>query len=190
MFMKTAFDSKPGTILKIDWELMFVSKYEYHRAWRWATTIKMRLKNLMTGQMTDKTFNWEDKMDDVYLDRSRFEYLYTSSGQYSFMNQETYEQIELDEDDIWDMKYFLIEWMTVDIQQYEGRFVWVVFPTNVNLTIAECEPGVKWNTADGRITKEAVTNTGLTIKVPGFVEVGDEVVINTETFEYMERVKK
>ena len=189
MFMKTAFDSKPGTILKIDWELMFVSKYEYHRAWRWATTIKMRLKNLMTGQMTDKTFNWEDKMDDVYLDRSRFEYLYTSSGQYSFMNQETYEQIELDEETIGDMRFFLIEGDTVDIQQFEWKFVGLVLPTNVKLTIAECDPGVKGNTADGKVTKDAVTNTGLTIKVPGFVNQGDEVIVNTETGDYMERAK-
>lgn len=188
--MKTAFESKPGTVLKIDGDLMFVSKYEYHRAWRWATTIKMRLKNLITGATTDKVFNWEDKMDDVVLERSRFDYLYKAAGSYAFMSQTTYEQIELNEDDIGDMKYFLIEGMSVDVQQFEGKFIGIVLPTNVKLTIAECDPGVKGNTADGKITKDAVTNTGLTLKVPGFIEVGDEVIVNTESFEYMERAKK
>lgn len=187
--MKTAFESKPGTVLKIDNELYFVSKWEYHRAWRWATTIKMRLKNLFNGSMTDRTFGWEDKMDDVILERARFEYLYGAGGTYAFMNQETYEQIELDEETIGDMKYFLIESDTVDIQQFEGKFVGLVLPTNVKLTIAECDPGVKWNTADGKVTKDAVTNTGLTIKVPGFVNQGDEVIVNTETGDYMERAK-
>lgn len=187
--MKTAFESKPGTVLKIDNELYFVSKWEYHRAWRWATTIKMRLKNLFNGSMTDRTFGWEDKMDDVILERSRFEYLYSAGWTYAFMNQETYEQIELDEETIWDMKYFLIEGNTVDIQQFEGKFVWLVLPINVKLTIAECDPGVKWNTADGKIIKDALTNTGLTIKVPWFINEWDEVIVNTETWEYLERAK-
>lgn len=187
--MKTAFESKPGTVLKIDDQLMFVSKWEYHRAWRGATTIKMRLKNLMNWSMTDRTFGWEDKMDDVQLERARFEFLYASGDTYAFMNQETYEQIELDEETIWDMRFFLIEGNTVDIQQYEGKFIGLVLPTNVRLTIAECEPGVKWNTADWKITKDAVTNTWLTIKVPWFVEQWDDVIVNTESWEYMERAK-
>lgn len=187
--MKTAFESKPGTVLRIDSELYFVSKWEYHRAGRGATTIKMRLKNLFNGSMTDRTFGWEDKMDDVILERARFEYLYGAGGTYAFMNQETYEQIELDEETIGDMRFFLIEGDTVDIQQFEWKFVGLVLPTNVKLTIAECDPGVKGNTADGKVTKDAVTNTGLTIKVPGFVNQGDEVIVNTETGDYMERAK-
>ncbi|MGE4444074.1 MAG: elongation factor P [Candidatus Altimarinota bacterium] len=187
--MKTAFEAKPGTVLKIDAELFFVSKWEYHRAGRGATTIKMRLKNLFNGSMTDRTFNGEDKLDDVILERARFEYLYGAGGTYAFMNQDTYEQIELDDETIGDMKFFLIEGNTVDIQQFEGKFVGLVLPTNVRLTIVECEPGVKGNTADGKITKDAVTNTGLTLKVPGFINQGDDVIVNTESGEYQERAK-
>lgn len=187
--MKTAFDSKPGTVLKIDGELFFVSKYEYHRAWRGATTIKMRLKNLLNGGTTDRTFNWEDKLDDVILDRARFEYLYESAGTFAFMDQASYEQIELDEDTIGDMKYYLIEGNTVDIQQYEGKFIWLVLPTNVKLTIGQCDPSVKWNTADGKIIKDAVTTTGLHIKVPWFIDEWSEIIVSTETGEYMERAK-
>jgi len=149
----------------------------------------MRLKNLENGSMSDRTFNGEDKMDDVTLDRAHFEFLYEAGGIYAFMNQETYEQIELDEETIGDMRFFLIEWETVDIQQFEGKFVGLVLPTNVRLTVAECDPGVKGNTADGKIVKDAVTNTGLTLKVPGFVNQGDDIIVNTQSYEYQERAK-
>lgn len=187
--MKTAFESKPGTVLKINDELFFVSKYEYHRAWRWATTIKMRLKNLFNWSMTDRTFWWEDKLDDVILERSRFEYLYENNWTYVFMNQENYEQIELDEEIIWDMKFFLVEWNTVDIQQFEWKFIWLVLPTNVKLTVTSCDPWVKWNTADGKVIKDAMTNTWLSIKVPWFINEWDEIIVNTETSSYVEKAK-
>ena len=187
--MKTAFESKPWTVLKLDWDLMFVSKYEYHRGGRGATTIKMRLKNLMNWTMTDRVFNWEDKLDDVILDRSKFDYLYNSWDSYFFMSQTTFEQIELHEDDVWDLKYFLTEWIQVDLQQFEWKFVWLIVPSYVTLEVTECEPWVKWNTADWKIIKEATVSTGLILKVPGFIEQWDKIVINTDTFEYLERSK-
>lgn len=187
--MKTAFESKPGTVLKIDNGLFLVLKYEYHRGGRGSTTIKMRLKNLYEGNMVDRVFDGEDKLDDVILERSKFEFLYEANGSYSFMSQTTYEQIELTEDDIGDARFYLIEGNLVDVQQFEGKFIGIVLPTNVRLTIVECEPWVKGNTADGKITKEAKTNTGLTLKVPGFVESGEDIIVNTESGEYVERAK-
>jgi elongation factor P len=77
----------------------------------------------------------------------------------------------------------------VDVQQFEGKFIGISLPTNVRLTIQECEPGVKGNTADGKIMKDAVTHTGYTLKVPGFVEQGEDIIINTESGEYQERAK-
>lgn len=187
--MKTAFESKPGTVLKLEWSLFLVVKYEYHRWGRGSTNIKMRLKNLYEGNSIDRVFDGEDKMEDVVLDRSKFEFLYESNWSYAFMSQTTYEQIELSQDDIWDARYYLIEWNLVDVQQFEWRFIWIALPTNVRLTIVECEPGVKWNTADWKIIKEAKTNTWLVVKVPWFVESGEDIIVNTETWEYLERAK-
>ncbi len=101
--MKTAIQSRPGTVLKIGNDLMLVLKYEMHRAGRGATNVKMRLKNLLQGNSVDRVFDGEEKFEDVSLDRSKFEFLYESAGTYAFMNQETYEQIELSEDNIGDM---------------------------------------------------------------------------------------
>lgn len=187
--MKTAMQSRPGTVLKIGNDLMLVVKFEMHRAGRGATNIKMRLKNLLQNSTLDRVFDAEEKMEDVTLDRSKFEYLYSSGDSYSFMSQETYEQIELSADDIGDSVSFLKEGLIVDVQQYEGKFVGIMLPANVKLLVTECDPSVKGNTADGKITKDATLETGYKIKVPGFIEAGETIVVNTETGEYQERAK-
>ena len=170
--MKTAFQSRLGTVLRIDGQLFLVVKFEYRRGGRWATTINMRLKNLIEGNTVDRQFDGEEKMDDVILDRSKFEFLYEASGQYYFMDNTSYEQIEISEENIWDNKYFLTEWLIVDVQQFEGKFIGISLPTNVRLTIQECEPGVKGNTADGKIMKDGITQTGYSLKIPWFIEQG------------------
>lgn len=137
----------------------------------------------------DRQFDGEEKMEDVTLERAKFEFLYESAGTYAFMNNTTYEQIELDEDNIGDNKYFLTEGLVVDVQQFEGKFIGISLPTSVRLTVTDCNPGVKWNTADGRVTKDATTNTGYTLKIPGFVDQGEDIMVNTETGEYQERAK-
>jgi elongation factor P len=187
--MKTAFYARTGTVLKISNELFIVLKHEAHRGGRGATNVKMRMKNLMTGSVVDRVFDGEEKLEDVTLQRSKFEFLYESTGTYAFMDQSTYEQIELSEDDIGDAKNFLTEGLAVDVQQYEGKFVGIVLPQHVTLKVVECEPGVKGNTADGKVTKDATLETGYTLKVPGFVESGESIVVNTETGDYSERAK-
>lgn len=187
--MKTALQSRPGTVLKIGNDLFLVIKYEFHRWGPVTTTIKLRLKNLATGNMTDQMFEGKDKFEDVVLDRSKFEFLYESRGSYAFMNQETYEQIEMDADSIGDMKYFLTEGLRVDVQQYEGKVIGIILPTTIKLTVVECDPCVKGNTADGKVVKDATTDTGYHLKVPGFINSGEVIIVNTETGEYQERAK-
>lgn len=187
--MKTAFQCKLGTVVKLDGKLFIVVKYEYHRGGRGATTISLRLKNLTEWNTMDKQFDGEEKMDDVILDRAKHEFLYESAWSYYFMDNTSYEQIEIDEENIGDNKYFLTEWLIVDVQQYEGKFIGISLPLNVRLTVAECDPGVKGNTADGRVTKDAVTSSWYSLKIPGFVEQGEDIIVNTETWEYQERAK-
>lgn len=187
--MKTAQQSRPGTVIKIGNDLMLVVRYEIHRGGRGATNIKMRLKNLIAGNTVDRVFDGEEKFEDITLDRAKFEYLYATGDAYAFMDQDTYEQIEISEENIGDAKNFLVEGIKVDVQQYEGKFVGIVLPNTVRMTIVECDPGVKGNTADGKVTKDATTNTGYQIKVPGFVNSGEDIIVNTETGEYQERAK-
>lgn len=187
--MKTAFQCKLGTVIKLDGKLCLVTRYEYRRGGRGSTTINLRLKNLVEGNSMDKQFDGEEKMDDVILDRAKFEFLYESAGTYAFMNNDTYEQIELTEEDIGDNKFFLTEGLVVDMQQYEGKFIGISLPMSVRLTVVECDPGVKGNTADGKVVKDAVTNTWYALKIPGFVDQGEDIIVNTESGEYQERAK-
>lgn len=187
--MITAMWLKGWVVVKIGSDLLLTLKKEIHRGGRWATNIKVRFKNVISWNTIDKIFDSEEKLEDIVLERSKFEFLYESAGEYYFMDQESYEQIEISEEDMWDALNFITPALIVDIQRYEWKLVWVILPASVKLLITECEPGVKWNTADGRITKEAILETGYTIKVPGFVESGEYVMINTESGEYQERAK-
>ncbi|MDD2907653.1 MAG: elongation factor P [Candidatus Gracilibacteria bacterium] len=182
--MKTAFETRPGCVVEIDGDLYFVTKWESHRGGRGATTVKMRLKNIGNGSMTDKVYSSDDKLDDVILERTVFEYLYNSSGVYVFMNSENYEQVELSEDDVGDMKYFLSEGATIDIQQHNGNFVGIILATYMKLKVVEALPLV-----GSSENKEVITNTGLKLEVPPFIEEGDEIVVNTSTFEFVDKVK-
>lgn len=187
--MKTAMQCRVGTVIKIGADLLLVLKFEIHRGGRGATNIKLRLKNLLQGNLVDRVFDSEEKMDDIVLSRVKFEYLYESAGSYAFMNQETFEQIELTEDDIGDAKYYLTEGLIVDIQSYEGRFVGVILPQKVKLKVVEADPAVAGNTADGKVDKLVKLETGLEMRVPGFINNEEYLIINTETGEYQERAK-
>ncbi len=183
--MKAALDIRPSNIVDIDWDLYFVSRAESHRWGRWATTVKMRLKNVSNGSITDKVFNSDDKLNDVVLERIVFEYLYSSFWKFIFMNLENYEQIELGEDEIWDMKYFLSEWSTIDIQQHNWNFIGIILPTYMKVKVAEVLPLV-WSNEN----KEVKTVTWLTLEVPPWIEEWDYIIINTSTFEFVDKFKE
>lgn len=187
--MKTALQAKTGTVLKIDGELFLVIKHEMRRGGRGATNVQMRLKNLIQGNTQDRVMDSEEKLDDVILERSKAEYLYEAGDTFAFMNQDTYETVELNADDIGDAKDYLKEGLIVDLQTFEGKFVGIVLPIRVTLQITECEPTVAGNTADGKVEKWATLETGLQIKVPGFINQDDVIVVSTEDGSYLERAK-
>lgn len=187
--MKTALQARPGTVLKIGNELFLVVKHEMRRGGRWATNVMMRLKNLIVGNTSDRVMDSEEKLDDVLLDRSKAEYLYQAWDTYAFMNQDTYETVELSEEDIGDGKFYLTEGLVVDLQSFEGKFIGITLPLRVTLKVVEAEPAVKWNTADGKVDKTVKLETGLELRVPGFVEEGESIIVSTELGEYLERAK-
>lgn len=187
--MKTALQAKTGTVLKIDGELFLVIKHEMRRGGRGATNVQMRLKNLIQGNTQDRVMDSEEKLDDIILERSKAEYLYEAGNTFAFMNQNTYETVELNEDDIGDAKNYLKEGLIVDLQTFEGKFVGIVLPLRVTLQITECEPTVAGNTADGKVEKWATLETGLQIKVPGFINQDDMIIVSTEDGSYLERAK-
>lgn len=187
--MKTALQAKVGTVLKIDGDIFLVVKHEMRRGGRGATNVTMRLKNLIQNTTSDRVMDGEEKLDDVILERSKAEFLYQSGDEFAFMNQDTYETVELHADDIGDAANYLKEGLIVDLQTFEGKFVGIVLPIRVTLQVTECEPTVAGNTADGKVEKWATLETGLQVKVPGFVNQDDLIIVSTEDGSYLERAK-
>lgn len=187
--MITALKARTGTVLKIDGGLFLVVRHEMKRGGRGATNVAMRLKNLMQNGSSDRVMDSEEKLEDVVLERAKAEFLYSSGDTYSFMNQETYETVDLHEDDVGDAALYLTEGVVVDLQTFEGKFIGIVLPLRVTLKVIEAEPAVAGNTADGKVDKVVKLETGLEMRVPGFVNQDESIVINTETWEYLERAK-
>lgn len=187
--MKTALQARTGTVLRINGELLLVVKHEMRRGGRGATNVMMRLKNLIQGNTSDRVMDSEEKLEDVTLDRSKAEFLYQSGDTYSFMNQDTYETVDLHEDDVGDAALYLTEGLIVDLQTFEGKFIGIVLPLRVTLKVVEAEPSVAGNTADGKVDKVVKLETGLELRVPGFVNQDESIILNTETGEYLERAK-
>ncbi len=187
--MITALKARVGTVLRIDNGLFLVVRHEMRRGGRGATNVAMRLKNLMQNGSSDRVMDSEEKLDDVVLERAKAEFLYESAGTYAFMNQDSYETVELTEDDIGDAKMYLTENLVVDLQSFEGKFIGIILPLRVTLKVVEADPSVAGNTADGKVDKIVKLETGLELRVPGFVNQDESIVINTETGEYLERAK-
>ncbi|MDD2694149.1 MAG: elongation factor P [Candidatus Gracilibacteria bacterium] len=187
--MITALKARTGTVLRIDGGLFLVVKHEMRRGGRGATNVAMRLKNLIIGNTQDKVMDSEEKLEDVVLERAKAEFLYQSGDDFSFMNQDTYETVDLHADDVGDAAVYLKEGLVVDLQTFEGKFIGIVLPLRVTLQVVEADPSVAGNTADGKVDKLVKLETGLELRVPGFINQDESIVINTETGEYLERAK-
>ncbi len=187
--MKTAMQARPGTVIKLNGELLMVVKHEMRRGGRGATNVMMRLKNLIIGNTVDRVVDSEEKFEDITLERAKAEFLYQSGDTFAFMNQDTYETVELHEDDVGDAAMYLKEGLMVDLQTFEGKFIGIMLPLRVTLKVIEADPSVAGNTADGKVDKLVKLETGLELRVPGFVNQDESIVINTETGDYLERAK-
>ena len=145
-----------------------------------------KTKELISGKIQEITVLATELMDDIILDRNQMQFLYESEGEYFFMDQETFEQIGLTEEDLGDAVNFLMEEMIIQVLMYEGTPVGVELPNTVVREVTYTEPGLKGDTI-GRATKPATISTGYTLQVPLFVVIGDKIKIDTRTGEYLER---
>lgn len=185
--MISAGDFKNGVTFEYDGNIYQVVEFQHVKPGKGAAFVRTKMKNVVTGSVVERTFNPTEKVEKAHIDRQEMEYLYEDSGLYYFMDQETYEQMPLSEEQLGDALKFVKENMTVKILSYKGNVFAVEPPNFVELQITETEPGVKGNTATN-VTKFATVETGATISVPMFVNEGDVIRIDTRTGEYMERV--
>jgi len=178
---------RKGTTFEYDGNLYKVLDYHHHKPGRGNATIKVKTFNLRTGTNLEMTFTSGDRVQDVRLDFHNVQYLYNDGQFYHFMDLETYEQPAISIEMIGDTSNYLKEGMEVKLTFYEGEPIDIELPLTVDLEVAEAELAVRGDTATG-VTKKVVTETGLQVQVPNFVEVGDVIRVNTNDSSYITRV--
>ncbi len=185
--MISAGDFRNGITFELDGNVFQIIQFQHVKPGKGAAFVRTKIKNVITGGVIEKTFNPTDKMPKAHIERKDMEYLYNDGELYYFMDTETYEQLPLDANILEAALPFLKENMTVKVLSYKGSVFGVEPPNFVELEVTETEPGFKGDTATGA-TKPATVETGATVYVPLFVEIGNKIRIDTRTGEYMERV--
>ena len=180
-------DFRNGTTFELDSQVYRVVEFQHVKPGKGAAFVRTKLKNVIAGTTMEKTFNPSEKVEEVSITTSEMQYLYNDGELYTFMDNNTYEQIELKKDQIEDILPYLLDNMNVKVLSYKGNIFGVEAPTFVELEVTYTEPGIKGSTATGT-TKPATVETGATFQVPLFVEIGNKIRIDTRTGEYMERV--
>ena len=185
--MITAGDFRKGVTFEMDGNVYSVVDFQHVKPGKGAAFVRTKIKNVVTGQVLEKTFNPTEKVEEARIERKEMQYLYNEGGIYYFMDMETYEQIPLNYEQVEEAMKYVIENMMVSIQFYKGKAFSVLPPMFVELNITECEPGIQGDTSKAG-NKPATLETGVVIQVPLFVNNGDRIRIDTRTGTYMERI--
>ncbi len=151
------------------------------------TLVRLKMRNLLTRAVFDKTFKAGEKFREPDLVVEPASFLYADGGGFHFMDQESYESFTLGSDVVGDDRRLLADNLVVQIQKFNGRPIGIQFPPLVELTVTHTEPGVRGDTASGGVTKAATLETGLEIRVPLFIKEGERVKVHTETREFAGR---
>lgn len=187
--MVTAGDFRKGVTFEMEGNIYLVVDFLHVKPGKGSPFVRAKIKNIITGQVIERTFNPSDKFQVAVIERKEMQYLYNEGGLYYFMDMETYDQIPLNKSQVEDALNFIMENMMVNIQFYKGEAFSVLPPNFVELEVVECEPGLQGDTSKAG-NKPAKLETGLTIQVPLFVNTGDRIRVDTrEGGAYMERVK-
>ncbi|MGF1582280.1 MAG: elongation factor P [Gemmataceae bacterium] len=181
-------DVRKGMVIIEGGELCLVVDYELRTPGNLPAKLRLRLKNLKTGLVNWERVHPDSKVDTAFLDKRPMQYSYKDGDNYVFMDSETFEQIELSEETVGAQMVYLKENDEIQITFHEGTPLSVELPATVELEVTHTEPAIKGATAAAQ-TKPATLETGIEIQVPPFVEIGDVVVLNTDTGAYKERRK-
>ncbi|MBA3415183.1 MAG: elongation factor P [Chloroflexia bacterium] len=180
-------DIRKGSTLDIDGRLVKVVDFSHNKQGRGSAQLRMTLRDLRTGALTQQTVQAGAKFTSVRLERRHVQFLYPDGDQFHFMDTESYDQIALTRQAVGDAARFIKENDVVDLLVYDEEPIDIELPTSVNLVVAASDPGLKGDTASGS-TKPATLETGLVVSVPLFVSPGDLLKVDTRTGEYIERV--
>lgn len=180
-------DLRRGVMIEFDGQLCQVLEWQHQKIGRGSAQVRMKLKNIRSGAIFDRTVQAGEKWPRVRLDQRKVQYLYSEDENHYFMDQDSYEQFALTREQLGDALNYLKDGLTMDVLFYENEPVGVELPITLDLAVEHTEPGFKGDTATGG-TKPARLETGLMINVPLFVNTGDMVRVDTRTNTYLTRV--
>ncbi len=186
--MLSASDFRNGVTFEMDGNVMQVIEFQHVKPGKGAAFVRVKIRNVITGAVTETTFNPSDKFENAYVERRDMEYSYNDGNLYYFMDQETFELEPLDANLLGDSFRFVKENMICKVMSFKGKVFGVEPPNFVELEVTQTDPGFRGDTATN-VQKPAIIETGAEIKVPLFINIGDKVKIDTRTGEYLERAK-
>lgn len=185
--MATTSDIRNGMMIEFKDGIYEIVEFLHVKPGKGNTFVRTKLRNIKTGQLLENNFRISEKLTEVRVEKSKKQYLYHDGDFYVFMDNETYEQMNIPSEVIGDLDKFLIENTEVTMKTTkDGEIIGIELPTSVVMEVSDCDPNVKGNTASGG-GKNAVTQTGLKLTVPFFIEKGDLIKVDTRTGAYQER---
>ena len=187
--MISASEFRNGVTFDMDGKVMQVIEFQHVKPGKGAAFVRVKMKNVISGAVTETSFNPTAKFPTAYVERKKMEYSYNDGELYYFMDPETYELEPIDKNSLGDAFRFVKENDVCVVMSYKGNVFGVEPPRFVDLVVTHTEPGFAGNTATN-VTKPATVETGAEIKVPLFINVGDKITIDTRTGEYMGRCKE
>jgi len=180
-------DMRPGQSIIVDGILFQILEYQHVKPGKGRAFVKTKLRNLNNGGVVDKTFRADEDVEQAYIDKQSFQYLYSEGTDYYFMNTTSYEQISLTKEQLNEQELLIKPNQEVTIAMYNNNPIDIILPTTVNLLVTKSEPAVKGDSVNSN-TKEVTVETGLIMQVPMFIDENDEIKIDTKTKSYITRV--
>lgn len=179
-------DFRTGLTIEVDGDIFLVVDFQHVKPGKGAAFVRSKLKNIRTGAIVERTFNAGEKLPKAHIERRQMQYLYPEGDNYVFMDTDTYEQIILNKENIGAGLKYLKDNMNIYVLFYQEQSFGVELPNSVELKVVETEPGIRGDTATGA-TKSATLETGAVVQVPLFINVGDVLLIDTRSGDYIKR---
>ncbi|KKU07490.1 MAG: Elongation factor P [Candidatus Magasanikbacteria bacterium GW2011_GWA2_45_39] len=180
-------DVSKDVVMRLNGELYLVTDFQHVNPGKGAAFVRTRLKQLKTDKTMEQTFKSNETIDLVQVERRKMQYLYDDGTMYAFMDNSSYEQIEINSSMLEGKKKFLKDGIEVMVVFFENAPVTMELPRKITYKVTQSEPGVKGDTAGGNVTKPVTLENGLEIRVPLFIKEGENIIVNTETGQYVER---
>ena len=184
----TAGDFRNGKTFEMDGKIMQVVEFQHVKPGKGAAFVRTKMKNIVTGAVTETSFNPTAKFEEAFVERKDMAYSYNDGDLYYFMDTETFDMTPIAKEDLPEAFKFIKEDTECKLLSYKGKVFSVEIPNFVELEVTDTEPGFKGNTATNTL-KPATVETGAEVKVPLFINIGDKITIDTRTGEYLSRAK-